>query len=265
MRVSGRIIGAWLVLALCGVSPLAALSAEREPATGGLLAAPGVDPAAPDVDPAAPVLPPATAEAPVPAAPEAEPAIVVPEPAAPPPAAPARRQADDTSWGVLARGGYFGLPDVIAETLFRQHPKVSGSTYGGEIRYHGEGGGRGGASIGLAVDACEAEGTGIWQTDESDAPAAAGGTIKMIAVTVTGYWSLFPSWYVHPYFGLGIGAGFLEGTWQNSTDRTEVTTVIPVIHIPVGLAFELGKRLQLSLEGRFIDGFTAGGSLQLRF
>ncbi len=179
--------------------------------------------------------------------------------------APAAEKEDETTWGVLARGGYFGLPDVIADKLFVQHPKVAGSFYGGEIRYHGEGGGRGVASIGLAVDAGTTEGDGIWQTDEYDPPTAAGGDIKMLSFTATGYWTAFPSWYVHPYVGLGIGVGYFKGSLTKDDDLTEVSLWLPVVHIPLGIAVELGDRFQICVETRFIDGITAGGALQVRF
>ena len=77
-------------------------------------------------------------------------------------------KGDDTSWGLLVRGGYFGLPNSIADELFVQHPDIAGTSFGAEIRYHGEGGGRGVASIGLAVDYATAKADGIWQADESD-------------------------------------------------------------------------------------------------
>lgn len=168
-------------------------------------------------------------------------------------------------WGVLARGGYFGLPDTIADDLFRQHPKVKGSFFGGEVRYYGDAGRRGFSSLGLAVDSATVEGDGIWQTDEYDSPAAIGGTIKMLSFTVTSYWTAFPSWYVHPYIGLGIGAGYFKGNVSTEDELTEVTVVLPVVHIPLGLAIELGERFQISVETRFLDGITAGGVLQVRF
>ena len=61
------------------------------------------------------------------------------------------------------RGGYFGVPNFIADELFYQHPDIAGSSIGAEIRYHGEDGGRGVSSIGLAVDYATAEADGIWQ------------------------------------------------------------------------------------------------------
>lgn len=269
MRGPGRIVAACIVLTLAGATAASATVAEKVPAAGGLTAAPEVKGTAPVAAPGtkgtAPVAVPGGKDS-APAVPSAEP-VLVPEPvldsAAPPPERPSRK--DDTSWGVLVRGGYFGLPDVVANKLFRQHPKVAGETFGAEFRYHGDGGGRGVASIGFAFDYAKTEGDGIWQTDKHSQPKAMGGGIKMYAATLTGYWSMFPSWYVHPYVGIGVGAGYFEGKLKNDNDLTEVSVVLPVLHLPVGLAFELGEHLQLSLEARFLDGIAAGAALQARF
>lgn len=178
---------------------------------------------------------------------------------------PVTTKEDDTSWGVLVRGGYFGVPNFVADELFTQHPDVEGSSYGAEIRYHGNGGGRGIASIGLAVDSGTAKADGMWQEKATDKIVKANGEFEVMAIALTGYWSLFPSWYVHPYFGLGIGAAHFKGFYKNETERVDADVWIPAVHIPVGLAVELGKYLQLAVEGRFIDGIAIGGALQVRF
>ena len=87
----------------------------------------------------------------------------------------------------------------------------------------------------------------------------------MLVITLTKYWSLFPSWYVHPYFGLGIGVAHAKGHYQDETELVVADYWIPAVHIPIGLAVELGKRFQLAIEGRFIDGIAIGGALQVRF
>jgi opacity protein-like surface antigen len=242
MRCSGKILIACLALAIA-VTATGGAAAEKEPVTGGFVAPPGGPAPAP----------PATAPPPPP-----------PEAAAPAPES-AVTKADGTSWGAVARGGYFGLPDVIADQLFSQHPEVDGTIYGGEIRYHGDGGGRGVFSVGFAVDYGETSAYGIWQTDGSSAPQAGSGDISMLAVTVTGYWNIVPTGLIHPYVGLGLGAGYFKGTIQEDADLVEVDMVLPVLHLPVGLALELGEHLQLALEVRFINGIAAGGALQIRF
>lgn len=185
--------------------------------------------------------------------------------AAPEPRPAARAQSDDTSWGVLFRGGYFGLPDAVADRLFRQHPKLAGHTYGAELRYHGDGGGRGVSSIGFAVESASVDGEGIWQPEKEDRPAAFGGKVEMLCFSVTGYWSMFPTWYVHPYVGFGLGVARLEGEYRDDEAVTTLDTWMPAVHVPVGLAFEFGPTLQFSLEARVLNGIAVGGALQARF
>ena len=256
MRGSGRVVLAGLVFALCAVAGVA-FAVEKEPVSGGLLAMPVVEAPVPITN--APQESPAPAPAPKPA-----PAL---EPTPIKTVAATSKKEDDTSWGLLVRGGYFGLPNYIAGKLFVQHPKVTGSSYGAEIRYHGAGGGRGIASIGLAVDTATAKADGDWQQSESDSVTTASGNVNMLAFTLTGYWSLFPSWYVHPYFGLGIGVAHAKGSYHDESEgeQGDADYWIPVVHIPIGLAVELGKYLQLAIEGRFIDGIAIGGALQVRF
>ena len=174
-------------------------------------------------------------------------------------------KVDDTSWGVLLRGGYFGLPNFIADELFYQHPDIAGTSLGVEFRYHGEGGGRGVTSIGLGVEYATATAKGDWQQEESDEVTYEEGEVEMLAFTLTGYWSLFPSWYVHPYVGLGIGVAHATGYYVDPEERKDADYWVPVLHVPIGLAVELGKTFQLAVEGRFIDGIAIGGALQVRF
>jgi opacity protein-like surface antigen len=183
---------------------------------------------------------------------------------APPPSAPVKKE-DSTRWGIAARYGYFGVPDVVANELFVQHPAIEGTMYGGEIRYHGEGGGRGVASIGLAVDTGSTKTDGIWQAEATDPPKATSGEIDLLAITVTGYWNILPSWPVHPYVGIGLGVAHIKGSYQSDDDLVEVDYWVPAVNLPVGLAVEFGEHFQLSAEARFIDGISVNGVAQVRF
>ena len=242
MRGCGRVFCAGLVLALCVAAAGIAFAAVQEPVSGGLLSIPG------DVTPALIAAAPPVAPTPAPA-----------------PAPAAAGKGDDTSWGLLVRGGYFGLPDFIADELFVQHPDIAGTSIGLEFRYHGDDGGRGVSSIGLSVDYATASAAGDWQESASDEIVTANGEISMLAFTITGYWSMLPSWYVHPYVGLGIGVAHAKGYYVSETERVDADVWAPVLHVPVGLAVELGKTFQLAVEGRFIDGIAIGGALQVRF
>jgi hypothetical protein len=181
-----------------------------------------------------------------------------------PPAAAA--PAPPPAWGVLARGGWFGVPNTITGAIFEQHPDITGWTAGAELRYYGKEGPRGVTSYGLAYDHGYASADGIWQAGESDTPVQGNGHAAIDAVTLTAYWNILPSWALHPYLGLGLGAAHVDGEYADA-EGTKVTAKgwIPALHVPVGLALELGERARLMAEARFIDGFAAGGALELRF
>lgn len=252
LLVSGRVLAAGFALALGCSFPADALAFEREPVTGGLVAVP-------DPGSIAPAEASGAIPEPVPYS-DLEPAPA----AAAPPAAVFTGGADDTTWGIVLRGAYFGLQDQIADRLFRQHPKISGMTYGAEYRYQGEDGAASWTSVGVAFDYCSVKADGLWQSDATRAPEAGGGDFRLYALTLTGYWNIFPTWYVHPYLGIGIGAAYAEGSYQDGTELVKVSYLVPVVHVPVGLAIEFGPRFQLAVEGRFLDGVALGGSLQLR-
>jgi hypothetical protein len=268
MRASTKGLATVLVLAMCAAAAVAGAAAGEPGTVAPLLPAE----AAPRPKTAAP----APSPAPSPTSPvPASAATRIPSPPPPPPPPPAaavdtreappRRDGDDTSWGVLARGGYFGLPNYVADKLFTEHPEVTGSSVGGEIRYHGAGGGRGIASLGIGVESAAAKAAGDWQKSETDQLKHVTGEIKMLSVTMTGYWSIFPSWYLHPYVGLGIGVAHAVGSYKDQEEKIEVDYWIPVVHVPIGVAIELGQYLQLAAEARFIDGIALGGALQVRF
>jgi hypothetical protein len=261
--------GALLTLALRS----AAAGADTTPAAapipapeGGLMA-PGFA-AAPAAKPAAkPTATPAAKPAANPADKPAD-ASATAQPAPPvvaAPAEPAKAPPPGPEWGVLARGGYFGLPNLIADKLFRQHPAVNGSIYGAEFRSHGAGGARGIASVGYAVDHGSAEADGIWQAEPTSKPVAGKGNIEFTAFTVTGYLNILPSFFLHPYVGLGIGAGYYTGMYRKDNDIVRVKSWMPVLTLPLGLTLEISRNVNLSAEARFIDGIQAGGAIQALF
>ena len=87
----------------------------------------------------------------------------------------------------------------------------------------------------------------------------------MLAFTLTGYWSLSPPGTSTPTSASASASPTPRGTTRTRTERKDADYWVPVLHVPVGLAVELGKRLQLAIEGRFIDGIAIGGALQVRF
>ena len=167
--------------------------------------------------------------------------------------------------GFAVRGGAYGVPDWLLDILFEEHPSVDGTMVGAEIRYYGKGGPSGIFSLGLTIDAGSTDGFGLWQENAGDPAVIGGGAVDLVAATLTAYWDIKPSSALHPYFGLGLGLGYAEGTYDRENERVTVKEYVPVIHIPVGLMLNLGPNFGVAVEGRIIDGLSWGGMLQLRF
>ena len=116
--------------------------------------------------------------------------------------------------GFAVRGGAYGVPDWILDILFEEHPSVDGTMVGVEIRHFGKGGPSGIFSIALTLDAGSTDGFGIWREGTGDPRVIGGGAVDLVAGTVTAYWDIKPSSTLHPYFGLGLGLGYAEGTYD---------------------------------------------------
>ena len=169
------------------------------------------------------------------------------------------------SLGFAIRGGAYGVPDWLLDLLFEKHPSVDGTMVGAEIRHFGRGGPSGIFSIALTLDAGSTDGFGLWQEGADDSPVVGGGSVDLVAGTVTAYWDIKPSSTLHPYFGLGLGLGYAEGTYDREGETVTVEEFVPVVHIPVGLMLSLGPNFGVAVEGRIIDGISWGGMLQVRF
>jgi hypothetical protein len=167
--------------------------------------------------------------------------------------------------GFAVRGGAYGVPDWILDILFEEHPSVDGTMVGAEIRYFGKGGPSGIFSIALTLDAGSTDGFGIWREGTGDPRVIGGGAVDLVAGTVTAYWDIKPSSTLHPYFGLGLGLGYAEGTYDRENEAVTVKEFVPVVHVPVGLMLNLGPHFGVAVEGRIIDGLSWGGMLQVRF
>lgn len=168
-------------------------------------------------------------------------------------------------WGLTLRGGAYGVPDWLLSMLFEEHPSVDGTMGGVELRYFGSSGPSGAFSVALTVDIGKTEGEGLWQEEAGDVPVVGGGKVNLAAATLTAYFDMMPSSRLHPYIGLGLGAGYAEGTYLRDGEEITVAEYVPVLHIPVGLILALSEHFALGVEGRVIDGISYGGFLQLRF
>ena len=168
-------------------------------------------------------------------------------------------------WGLTLRGGMYGVPDWLLGLLFEEHPSVDGTMGGVELRYFGSSGPSGAFSVALTVDVGKAEGEGVWQENAGDVPVVGGGKVNLLAATLTAYLDIMPHSRLHPYIGLGLGAGYAEATYIRDGEEITVDEYVPVIHIPVGLILALSEHFAFGIEGRVINGISYGGFLQLRF
>ena len=98
--------------------------------------------------------------------------------------------APSPSFGIVARGGYYGVPDWLLDLLFDEHPDVDGTIFGGELRYYGDGGPSGAFSIGIGADVGRSDGFGIWREDAGDTPINGGGEVDIIAGHITFYFDM---------------------------------------------------------------------------
>lgn len=175
------------------------------------------------------------------------------------------------SWGFGARYGTFGIPNQILDKYFVKHPSVSGSVFGGEIRYYGDGGPKGVFSLGLSVDSGNLASEGDWQSEEGDDITHLDADFKVLAATLTMYFDIAPSWVVHPYLGLGLGWSIVEanGTMREQGDFADFVIEhegrLPAVHLPVGLAIQVWDHLTLRAEARIIDAFSLGGQIMVNF
>ncbi len=173
--------------------------------------------------------------------------------------------AAEPLWGVGLRLGSFGVPDLILDRIFAEHPTVSGDLVGAELRYYGNGGPRGALSLALTVDQGTASADGIWRRHPDDDGVTGRGEVSLLAATLTVYWDLFAASPVHPFLGLGIGYARMWGSYEEDGIAVHVREDLPAVHLPVGLAVQLGRYLTLRGEARVLNGFSLGGNLMLNF
>ena len=174
---------------------------------------------------------------------------------------------DDTSWGLLAARRLLRPPGLHRGRALRAAPRRStGSTFGAEIRYHGEGGGRGRHEHrprGRLRHGRGARAPGSGRVGRSLTTRAARSS--MLAGHPDRLLEPLPLLVRPPLRRRRHRRRAPRRELQKEDDLTTADIWIPVVHVPVGLALELGKRLQLAVEGRFIDGIAVGGALQVRF
>lgn len=176
--------------------------------------------------------------------------------------------------GVGIKGGVFGIPNQLLDMFVYEHPEVRGEVYSFEIRSYGAKGPKSVFSGLYSLEYSRMSGEGPWRDEQNHRRLEGTGEITQINVTATIIMSLFPNLPVHPYFGAGLGIGrvsiWYEGTYTDElgtqiTDRYENNRVIPVGHVPVGIAINFKNRVLARIEGGFKNGFYLGAAITINF
>jgi len=176
--------------------------------------------------------------------------------------------------GIGFRANVFGIPDQILDIFIYEHPEIKGESYAFEIRSYGSKGPRGVFSGVYSFEYSKMSGNGPWRDEQSHRRLDGEGEIEQLSLTATIIMSLFPSSPIHFYIGGGLGIGkisiWYEGTYTDElgtqvSDRYEENRIIPVAHIPIGIAINIKSRAQIRIEGGFKNGFYIGGGLVYNF
>lgn len=192
----------------------------------------------------------------------------------------------DPKFGISVKGGWFGIPEMLIDAMkldiitidkipygVSKKPYVEGEVYGVELRYYGKKGLRSGYSTIISYEKNYLKGEGMWEREIGY--GIFGGTLSSESHTLTfsTQFDIFPSFPIHPFFGLGLGASYLSYRVELLTieDGEEVrkigkdNLIIPVFHFPVGLRLYIGEKIDLKMESGFKNGFYFIGGLSFNF
>jgi hypothetical protein len=176
--------------------------------------------------------------------------------------------------GVGLKAGVFGIPNQLLDLFVYEHPEVRGEVYAFEIRSYGARGPKSVFSGLYSLEYSRMKGEGPWRDEQNHRRLEGAGEITQISITATIIMSLFPRLPVHPYFGAGLGIGrvsiWYEGTYTDElgtqiTDRYENNRVLPVGHVPIGIAINFKNRVTARIEGGFKNGFYLGAAVTINF
>lgn len=192
----------------------------------------------------------------------------------------------EPKFGISVKSGWFGIPkklidavkldiitiDEIPYALVKK-PYIEGEVYGFELRYYGKKGIRSGYSSVLSYERNSIKGEGLWEREIGY--GIFGGTLSSNSHTLTfsTQFDIFPSFPIHPFFGLGIGASYLSYKVELlTTEKGEEIrklgkdkVIIPVFHFPVGFRLYIGEIADLKLETGFKNGFYLIGGISFNF
>lgn len=176
--------------------------------------------------------------------------------------------------GVGLKGGVFGIPNQLLDLFVYEHPEVRGEVYSFEICSYGARGPKSVFSGLYSLEYSRMKGEGPWRDEQSHRRLEGAGEITQINITATIIMSLFPNSPVHPYFGAGLGIGrvsiWYEGNYADEldtqiTERYESNRVIPVGHVPIGIAINFKNQVLARIEGGFKNGFYLGAAININF
>jgi hypothetical protein len=176
--------------------------------------------------------------------------------------------------GVGFKGGVFGIPNQLLDLFVYEHPEVSGQVYSFEIRSYGARGPKSVFSGLYSLEYSKMKGEGPWRDEQNHRRLEGAGEITQINITASIIMSLFPNLPIHPYFGAGLGIGrvsiWYEGTYTDElgtqiTESYENKRVIPVGHVPIGIAINFKNRVLARIEGGFKNGFYLGAAITINF
>lgn len=194
--------------------------------------------------------------------------------------------SDEPRFGISAKVGWFGIPRKLIDAMkldvitideipygVVKKPYIEGDVYGLEFRYYGKKGLKSGYSSVFSYERNILRGEGVWEKEIGY--GVFGGTLNSASHTLTfsSLFDIFPSFPIHPFFGLGIGVSYLsyrvellktEGG-QEVKKIGEDNVIIPVFHFPVGLRFYIGKIADLKLEAGFKNGFYFISGVSINF
>lgn len=168
----------------------------------------------------------------------------------------------------------FGIPNQLLELFLYEYPKISGNSFGLEVRSYGDKGLQSTFSGLYCFEYSKMSGNGPWRYSQNDRQLNGSGEIVQISATATVLLNLFPNLPVHPYIGAGIGIGrisvWYEGSYQDELgttikDSSDKSYIIPVGHLPVGITASIMNKFELRIEGGFKNGFYIGGAVNYIF
>ena len=177
-----------------------------------------------------------------------------------------------------------------------------GNNYGIEIRFF-PGGKKGSFSIGISYERnyFNLDFSGEYNDINDDGnpyEASASGSLELAphSFNIGIRWELWPGSSIHPFIGIGLGAGLLNGTVKYQTEtityvpgntEVEVTddemtlkefleeleddgdgfplSFFPIIHIHLGVRGEITQNLYLLAEMSVYDGIMFRGGIAYRF